>query len=79
MFNLRGNFNQVKSGRGTSANDERKGSQAELSSSEAEDVWTRSLCFHAIVGVSVVKRCFAQAAGSMEVGSLAFGHTRKQP
>ena len=29
--------------------------------------------------LSVVKKCFAQDAGSMEVGSLAFGHTRKQP
>ena len=40
---------------------------------------TRSLCFHAFVGVSVVKKCFAQAVGSMEVGCVAFGHTRKQP
>ena len=40
------------------------------SSSEAEDVWTRSLCVHAIVGLSVVKKCFAQDAGSVRVGSL---------
>ena len=30
MCHLRSNRNQVKSGRGTSANDERRGSQAEL-------------------------------------------------